>query len=282
MAFNTAWQEKMESRPANIGRAEQSADLLFIGQNTAAVDDDLDANQSLISILPLVYPGAGYALLTFQGYQITNAGGGVWQATAHYTRQANLFTFEIGGASQTITQSLQTFNRYAPAGQTAPNFNGAIGVDQDKIKGVEIQTPTFEWEETYHFNPAFITQDYYVRLANLKTTPMNQASFRGFAASEVLFQGARGSQKGIEDTEITFKFSRQATRENFVIGRANPDGTPMAGSILVALKNGWDYMWILYQPTMDTVTSVMVQRPVAVYIEQVYLTGDFTVLGIGS
>jgi hypothetical protein len=282
MPFNTQWSEKMDSRPANVGRADQSADLVFIGQNTVAVDDDNDANQSLISILPLVYPGSGYATLTFQGYQITNQGNGVWQATAHYTRQVNLFTFEIGGASQTITQSIQTYNSYAPEGQTAPNFNGAIGVDGDRIKGVEIQTPTFEWEETYHFNPSMINQDYYVQLANLMASPMNLAPFRGFAASEVLLRGARGSQKGLEDVEITFKFSRSARRTNFIIGRTNPDGTAAADAITVGLKDGWDYMWILYQPTLDSTTNVMVQKPVAVYVEQVYQLGDFSALQIGS
>jgi hypothetical protein len=274
MAFNTVWAEKMESRPANIGLSDPSADLVCIGTNAAAADDDTDANQSLLAFLPLVYPGVAYAGMTFQSYQIRNTGGGVWEATAHYTRQSSLYTFEIGGATQTITQSQQTLGSYAPAGKTAPNFNGAIGVDGDKIKGVEIHTPTFEWEETFHVLPGIITQAYILGVANL-AYQANLATFRGFPAFEVLFLGCRGSQKGLEDTELTFKFSRQAGRANFTVGSG-------ANQITVVNKPGWAYMWIYYNQVLDPVSNFMVQKPVAVYIEQVITSGDFSVLGIGT
>ena len=47
-------------------------------------------------------------------------------------------------------------------------------------------------------------------------------------------------------------------------------------------KGGWQYLWLHYQPTVDTAANAYVHPPDAVYVEQVYDSASFALLGIGS
>ena len=126
MTFNTVWLEKADSRPANIGLTQPSAQLSLIGKNTVDPDDDTDANLSLLSVIPLVFPGFFYAALTFQSYQIKPMGNGLYEATVNYTRQDSLFTFDTGGGTTRITQSLQTRGRYGASGKTTQCYSSIV------------------------------------------------------------------------------------------------------------------------------------------------------------
>lgn len=53
-----------------------------------------------------------------------------------------------------------------------------------------------------------------------------------------------------------------------------------AGGLTVAGKKAWEYLWCVYQDFSDT--SLLVQRPVAAYVEQVYRTAEFSLLDIGG
>ncbi len=46
-------------------------------------------------------------------------------------------------------------------------------------------------------------------------------------------------------------------------------------------KRGWDYLWVRYADVEDPTAKMLVQRPMAVYVEQVYPYRDFSGLGIG-
>jgi len=50
-----------------------------------------------------------------------------------------VYTFDTGGGTQHITQSIETVNRY-PA--DAPDYKGAIGYDGENVAGVDIAQPT--------------------------------------------------------------------------------------------------------------------------------------------
>jgi hypothetical protein len=176
--------------------------------------------------------------------------------------------FDTGGGTTHITQSLATVNSYAPAGETPPDFKGAIGVSTDSVEGTDITIPVFNFTETHYVPVALLTGAYKVVLFYL-TGRVNHAPFKGFARGEVLFQGASGSQRGQEDWEITFSFA------------ASPNATGLTvGDITDIDKKGWEYLWVRYQDAEDA--DVLVKQPAAVYVEQVYLYGDFSLLGIGT
>ena len=90
---------------------------------------------------------------------------------------------------------------------------------------------------------------------------------KGFAAGEVLFLGASGSQRGEDDWEITFRFA------------ASPNVTGLTiGDIEGIDKKGWEYLWVRYADAEDE--KVLVKQPIAVYVERVYDEGNFAGLGI--
>jgi len=103
------------------------------------------------------------------------------------------------------------------------------------------------------------------------TGKVNNASWKGFAAGEVLFLGVSGSKRGEDDWEITFRFAASPNRTNIQIG-----------NITVASKKGWEYLWVRYADVEDGGSNTLVKQPVAVYVEKVYEEGDFSALGIGT
>lgn len=198
-------------------------------------------------------------------------GNGIWQVVVPYEgKNETVYTFETGGATAHITQSLGT-TRYATTGSTAPDFFGAIGVNGDSVDGVDITIPTFNFTETYRFPGSTVSGTYKMALFNL-TGKVNNATFRGLAEGEVLFLGASGTKTGIDDWEIAFKFAASPNVSNLALG----------GNITVAAKPGWDYLWVRFADAEDTSAKALVKRPVAAYVEKVYQRADFSLLGIGT
>jgi len=252
--------EKFDSREATVGESA-SVDLLYAVQGT---EDDLVAKLLVEATSPTTYAG-----LVRQSYHVVHLGGGVWDASVRYGKKEpkepgdSSFSFDTGGGTQHITQSLGTVARY-PAG--APNFKGAIGVTHDAVEGADIVVPIYSFAETHYIPTEDVTGAYKAALFFL-TGRVNDAPFKGFAGGEVLFQGASGSQRGEDDWEITFRFA------------ASPNATGLTiGDIGGVNKKGWEYLWVRYADVEDA--NVLVKRPFAVYIEQVYEDGDFDGLGI--
>jgi hypothetical protein len=135
---------------------------------------------------------------------------------------------------------------------------------------VDIVVPTYKWTETFRLPAAIVTGAYKASLFGL-TGRVNNLAFRGFQPEEVLFEGARGSRRGAGDWEISFAFA------------ASPNVTGMSvGSITGINKKGWDYLWCRYADFEDEAAQMLVKRPVAVIVNRVYPSGNFSLLGIGS
>ena len=259
--------EKFGSRETSEGDSP-AIDLLFSIQGT---DDDLEVKRDLLATAPLLYDG-----LIRQGLNIKQIGPLVWEGTVRYGERKrpetgeSSFSFDTGGGTQHVTQSLQTINRYAPSGKTAPDFKGAIGVNGDNVEGVDITVPVYSFSETHYLAAELVTTAYKNTLFTL-TGRVNVAAFRGFAAGEVLFLGASGAKRGEEDWEITFRFAASPNANYLVVG-----------DITGISKKGWEYLWVRYQDVEDTAAKTIVKRPLAAYVERVYRDGDFSLLGIGA
>ena len=114
-----------------------------------------------------------------------------------------------------------------------------------------------------------MTGGYKLALFNL-TGKVNASGFKGFAKGEVLFLGASGSKRGLDDWEITFRFA------------ASPNVAGLSlGSIGGIAKEGWQYLWVRFIDDEDPTAKALIKRPVAAYVEQVYPYGNFANLGIG-
>lgn len=200
-----------------------------------------------------------------------------WAATVKYQAPAaelevgeSSYSFDTGGGTQHITQARSHVASYAPAGKTAPDFKGAIGVTSDSVEGVDITVPVYNFSETHILAAATVTNTYKGKLAAL-TGKTNNAAFKGFAIGECLFLSASGSKRGKGDWEITFHFASSPNKTGLTVG----DITGIA-------KKGWEYLWVRYEDAVDATAKALVKRPLAVYIEKVYEDGNFADLGIGT
>jgi hypothetical protein len=196
-------------------------------------------------------------------------GAGNWEASVRYQSDIrdSQYTFDTTGGTQHVTQSRATLGKYAPAGKTAPDCKGAIGVTPDSVDGADIVVPTYSFSETHFVATAAVTPAYKAILFYL-TGKVNNAAWKGFQPGEVLFLGASGSNRGDGYWEITFRFSASPNMTNLQVG-----------NITIADKPGWAYVWFRYQDTADA--NQLIKRPVAAYVERVYDEGDFTQIGIG-
>ncbi len=173
------------------------------------------------------------------------------------------FSFDTTGGTQHVTQSKQTISKTAPVGQTAPDFKGAIGVTKDSVQGVDVTVPTYRFSKTLGISNSLVTDTYKQALCDL-TGKVNDDTFEGFDAGEVLFLGASGSRRGDDDWVITFNFAAQKNATNITIG-----------DITVPAKKGLEYLWVRYEDAEDAAAKKLVKRPTAAYVEKVYDLGDF-------
>jgi len=209
----------------------------------------------------------------------------VWEGIAQYGLRKReqdtndeLFRFNTTGATQRINQSIETINSYlsdlADSGEEAPDFEGAIGVTKDGIEGVDLVSPQFSFSVTKYKPIEEVTHSYVEALFELTGTT-NNAAFGEYERGEVLFLGADGSRRGLDDYEITFNFEAIPNKTDLEIG-----------SITGIEKKGWEYLWIRYEEKvvnyvmMGETREMIVQEPLAVYIEQVYEEGNFGALDI--
>ena len=267
--------EKPESRQITDG---ESAELSFTIIGTA---DESSALSSLRGAAPFLFLGLKRQPVSVEPVSVdtSNPAVSIWEGTARYVAANqdetppetgdSTFSFDTGGGTQHLTQSIQTVGRYSNSG-TPPDFKGAIGVTHDSVEGVDITVPVFNFSETHYLPASQVTNSYKGKLFRLTGT-VNNAAFRGLAIGECLFLGASGSQRGTgEDWEITFRFA----------GSQNKTGLTV-GDITGIDKKGWEYLWVRYDDIDDDESKTIVKQPMAAYVEKVYEDGDFNLLGIG-
>jgi len=179
------------------------------------------------------------------------------------------FSFDTGGGTQHITQSLQTVFADSLGAEPVPDFDGAIGATKDGIEGVDITVPVFKFKETHYIDDTLMTTAYKKLIAK-NTGRVNDATFRDYPAGEVLFLGAQGHKRDNKsDWEIVFNFAQSDNRDDLVVG-----------SFTGVVKQGWHHIWVRYEDTVDAGGAAMVKKVVNYFVEKVYESGTFTELGI--
>jgi hypothetical protein len=263
--------ENIESRELVDGK---SANLVY---SIIGTDDAAAAMTELKSAAPATFESLTRQELTVQPVWADSSNSeGLWEGSARYgSFEPNyvpvigddFYQFDTGGGNQHITQSLTNIDS-EPA--DAPDFDGAIGVSQGgNVDGVDIVVPVFNFSETHYLSNATLTSAYKQDIFDL-TGKVNVAIFKGFAIKEVLFLGASGSQRGNKsDWEISFRFAASPQKTSIAIG----------AGITIATKEGWEYLWVHYKSNVNK--NRPIQKPLAAYVEEVYSTGDFSLLGIG-
>jgi hypothetical protein len=305
------WIEDASSRSATIfrlGRKDASTRSRVFNVIGTSNEDALHAacNAAISTTYPFwTYPGQPTVKLRAESYSVEYQGDTAWRVTINYekigaddvTQSAPLKrtrAFDTSGGTRHITNALQKKTVsgttttveagervYGPSGLAdGASMKGAIAVDDRGVNGVDVVVPALSWTESYEVPSSYVTSAYIRNLARL-TGSVNDASFRGFAAGEVLFVGGQGShewddQRGHGPWSLSYKFVASPNCGN---GKTMP--SQKIGDIDGVEVGGHEYVWVRYASSDDTSKNQIVRLPVAVYVNRVYPDGDFSQLGIG-
>jgi hypothetical protein len=277
------WIEDGDSRQATIVRKGKKATSsykkswkVFGTQDDTALHADINAKISA-SYAYWQYPGVGDMQLRAESYSVSYLGDDAWQVQVDYVKEGAEYgtdplkrsrSFDTTGGTQHITQAFSE-TKY---GTNAPDQQKAIGVDENGVNGVDIVVPQLQWTETYDVPNAYVT-DGYIRGVSSVTGCTNISEFRGFDAGEILFVGCTGSQewddqKGRGPWTLSFRFIASRNTTNQTIG-----------GVTGITKKGHEYLWVRYESASEG--NVLIKKPKAVYVNQVYSEASFSILGIG-
>lgn len=150
---------------------------------------------------------------------------------------------------------------------TAANYKQAIGVTTDGIAGTDVLAPKFEFTFTRQVFPVNLP---YLRRLRKVVAKTNDRPWRQFETGELLYLGATGHCGPDNVWTVNHKF---AAGENLPAVQVSP-------SLMLPGKKAWEYVWCAYGHEADT--TLIMQKPVAAYVETVYRAANFELLGLGK
>jgi len=261
--------EKRNSRSSAIN--PKSATLRYTLKGTTS---ETMARSYAIAATPWLY-----GTLYRQDVRIEPVGLGIWDVEVPFGPYSGKapetgdfkWSFDTTGGTMHITNAIAHIADYAPAGETAPNHEGAIGVNSEgDIEGCDIGTSSRKWTETWQLSADLIPFNYGDILEELTYTT-NNATFRGKPAGHVLFLGATadGSSKAPSIVEGAF---------HFATGKAM---TSVTVSGITITKLPWEWLWYEHAKSIDATAKRKIKKIIAAHREQVFYPGDFSLLGIG-
>lgn len=282
--MSLTWIEDGDSRQATIVRKGRKAQSSYTkSYKVFGTSDDTvlhaEANTKITSTLAYwQYPGVSGMQLRAEQYSVTYLGDDAWQVQISYEKNGaedgteplkRSRSFDTTGGTQHITQAHDE-TKYP---SSAPTQEKAIAVDANGVNGVDIVVPQLQWQETYDVPNSYVTSAWIRGVAGLTGT-VNNGSFRGFGAGEVLFVGCSGSQewddqKGRGPWSLSFRFIASQNVTNQTIG-----------SISGVAKKGHEYLWVRYEDSVAE--NTLIKKPKHVYVNKVYKETDFSGLGIGT
>jgi hypothetical protein len=249
--------------------ASPSARLVY---TVTGATDENDALAAVASTAPATYNGMPRSSRSAETIDASTFVVSVTYQPGRFESAASAlvrYEFDTTGGSEQAFVALSTINTYAaPGAGTAPDMKGGINVTNDGPQGVSRAVPVYNFSETHTIAAAAMTAGYKATIFGL-TGKVNNATYKGFAAGEVLFLGARGASNANGDFEITFSFSALPNVSGATFG-------PFTG----VTKKGWDYLWVYSEEEEDATAKRVVKRPVAAYVVQVFPYANLSGLGI--
>ena len=174
---------------------------------------------------------------------------------AWYSSQINAeWSFSVDEETVHYSHSLETVSKY-PA--TATDHKGSVNVRPDgTVEGYDSGVAALSWSETLYL-PWSMWGASYLGIIRNAVGRWNATTFRVWAAGELLLRRARGKPAGQSYVQIEFDFTTSPNEASLTVG----DITGIA-------KQGWDLLWIEYEPEVDTTSNALAGRPKHVYVER--------------
>ena len=244
-------------------------------------------------------------------------GGGFWVGTVDYANESVVvnpvgpvfsgWEWETSEKSERVTQAwtdsvavagvvpnanantvVYTTLGATQPGINCPDFKGAIGVENDSIRGVEKPAALMNWSETWVYPATHITKnrpprtirDLDKKPVRLSQPPLfdtaqrmcftvNKEPFRGRPSGSLLLTSVKTGRMnaGSSSVPVTFSLSYSPARTNFAVG-----------PITVALKDGWDFLDVYYETNSSDREIVKLAK--YVYVLRIFERTDFKDLGL--
>jgi hypothetical protein len=255
-----------------------AARYIVTGTDADVNASDSAAYAAAIAVVPAT--ANSLPLVTLQVERLLkDAGKAIWTASATYraTRTGSpqsreldvpdtiIDQYSTGGRQETIRQGTP-IDSTSRSGATIPDYGGLINVTDQGVEGVEVVAPKLVWTRTKTFAAGEWDASLRSNLA-LLTGSVNNASFEGWAAGELLLVSTSASQRNSGVWEVTYTIEVSRNQTGIVI--ADFDAIN---------KDGWDYLWVLYAKTEDATADTVVRTPIAAYVDRVYPRRDFALL----
>lgn len=205
------------------------------------------------------------------GY-MCEAAYGLWAPRTPPVAGESQFNFEIATQPVRIVVPLSAQTVYPRSGESAPADSDTwlIGqqADGSAPEGAEVQEPVANFSETHWITASSITQLYQRTVLGV-IGRINQFTFRGWSAEEVLCTGVSGSQRGEEDWEVSFRFGVREHQTNLTVA-----------GITGVNKNGWQFLWPRYELAKDSSEPILANKVKYIVVADVFRTANFSNLGI--
>jgi hypothetical protein len=257
---------KISAQSVHINQSLETQYALRVGDPDASgtdlTVDSVDADT--------VTPDGYTPVIDDIGLRIKITGGEDWETGTYTIQESGSGTWKLDRSPAALDA---TGGEWYIVG-SAPDTNGAIGVDLDTVHGCDILVPKMEW--VYSRQRGSMTFEYLRTLRSL-VGRTNDAEFFGFAAGSLLYLGCEPTSAiGTLDTGEKFVFWNLA--HSFAQEENKND--LKVGPFTIPQKKGWEYVWSRFDPTLAG--GQLTRNPSAIYVERVYEPGNFELLEIGK
>lgn len=209
-------------------------------------------------------------ILWRQDIKVTPRGYALWSVEIPYgLRKTEVgsytLSFDTAGGTVHLTSSRETIASY---GTSPPDHKQLIGVDGENVNGVDAVIPALVINVHFKHPSGFISLARIKELADY-TGSVNNSEFLTFAAGEVLFLGARGTEGTDTETTVEYNFAMSANVNDLAIGDLTVD------------KDGHDYIWFQWKDAVSNNRTA--KQPEFAFVERIYPRADLAaVLGFGA
>ena len=203
------------------------------------------------------------------------ANGNAYQPDSGTDEEVPTMSFDCGSGTKHVVHALYQ-ERVYPANESDDadcgiGWNGKLG-SECEFAGVDIPTADMQEEWTKYVRVSALTTQYKKDVASLYGK-YNNATFKGWAAGEVMFVGMSYSMPLKGQTKVLCRYTFRIS--------PNESNATVSGHT-VGAKLGWEYMWARSEAVNVAGQTKPAIEVAGIYKSGVTESGDFSLLGLGS
>ena len=279
-----AIQEELDSRQMSIEKG---------GKRTMTRSFLVPADSSAEAVIqgPPYGSGFGTAGVYLKSKSVARVDAGLYRLKANYESPDAINNPPVDYVFWDVdiaTQTQKIYNIESPSDRTeypsGSRFAGRTAInedDEENIDGVDVLLPKIQLTARVLRKKKYWTTAYQQTVYGL-VAHVNDDSFMGFEAGEVMFMGCQKSDSGEDFVNLTFQFmvEKNVTAEMEV--NVETEGTEVSVE-----KQGWQYLWArigryMVEGVGDNESDTVKNGVLTVNVDTLYSEGDFSQLGLSE